>query len=464
MRLSCPVRGSSCRATGRPKRPLGANDHSYSLHEPLTSEPSRVAREVPRISPATNPPLPPFGALRLPGFRLFVVTFMLTMMADNIEHVMSYWVAFQKFHSSSLGGFAVISHWVPYLLFSVPVGALNDRFDSRRLIQVGLLLFMLVSLGWAYFFVTGTLEVWHAMVLLVLHGCAGVFWSTSSQTLLYDIVGPAAIGSAVRLNATARYLGMLAGPGIGSVLLRSLGPTRGMFVNACLYLPALLWLMRAPYGRNFRADAPPPRAVRGISDIIDTIRDVRKVPALLGLIVLAGAASFFIGNSYQAQMPAFAVDLGHGDPGAAYSALLGADAAGALVGGVLLETGRGIFRTGTRTLVRLAMSWAIALTIFALTRWYPLALCALFFAGFFELSFASMTQTIVQTSAPSEIRGRVLGLFGMSSLGLRAFSGLTVGLMGSVTTVHVSLAIAASAFMTVALALAFRMERRSPSS
>ena len=99
---------------------------------------------------------------------------MLTMMADNIEHVISYWLMFQKFHSAALGGFAVVSHWLPYLLFSVAVGALNDRVDSRRLIQLGALLFMLASLGWGYFFVTDTLRIWHAMVLLVLHGCAGV--------------------------------------------------------------------------------------------------------------------------------------------------------------------------------------------------------------------------------------------------------------------------------------------------
>ena len=46
----------------------------------------------------------PFGALSLPGYRAYVSTFALTMMADNIEHVISYWVAFQKFHSAALGG------------------------------------------------------------------------------------------------------------------------------------------------------------------------------------------------------------------------------------------------------------------------------------------------------------------------------------------------------------------------
>ena len=415
----------------------------------------------------TTAPTPrPFGALRVPGFRAFLVTFMLTMMADNVEHVISYWVAFQKFHSSALGGFAVVSHWLPYLVFSVPVGALNDRLDSRRLIQTGVAMFMMVSLGWGYFFVTGTLEMWHAMVLLVMHGCAGVFWLTSSQVLLYDIVGPASIASAVRLNATARYLGMLAGPAVGSVMMRTLGPTLGMFVNAAFYLPLMLWLVGAPFGPKFRRGEAPRRAVRGFADIVDTIRDVRGVPVLFGMIILAGGASFFIGNSYQAQMPAFASDLGHGDPGAAYTALLGADAAGALLAGLLLETTRGFLPTETSSALKLATLWAGSLVAFALTRSYPLAIGFLFLAGFFELSFSSVTQTLVQIHAPSTIRGRVLGLFTMSSGGLRAFSGVTVGIVGSIATVHTSLALAAAAFMIVALTLLawFRAQnlRRAP--
>jgi len=399
----------------------------------------------------------PFDALRLPGFRVFLATFLLTMMADNVEHVISYWVAFQKFHSPALGGFAVVSHWVPYLVFSVPVGALNDRFDSRRLIQIGAVLFMAVSVGWGYFFVSDTLRMWHAMLLLSLHGCAGVFWLTSSQVLLYDVVGPAGIASAVRLNATARYLGMLAGPGVGSLILRTLGPNHGMFLNAAFYLPLIVWLIAAPYGRHFRTGEGPRRAVRGLADVFETIRDVRGLPVLLAMIVLAGGASFFIGNSYQAQMPTFATDLGHGDPGTAYSALLGADAAGALLGGLLLESGHRLLRIETGSALKLAALWACALGAFALVRSYPLALLCLFLAGFFELSFSSMTQTIVQLQAPSEIRGRVLGLFNMSSGGLRAFSGVTVGLVGSMLSVHVSLALAAGAFMLIALAMLARL-------
>ena len=271
------------------------------------------------------------------------------------------------------------------------------------------------------------------------------------------MVGSTGIESAVRLNATARYLGMLAGPGVGSLILRTVGPVHGMFLNAAFYLPLMLWLIGAPFGRKFRAGAAPGRAVRGLADIVETIRDVRRIPVLFGMISLAGGASFFIGNSYQAQMPAFAVDLGHGDPGAAYTALLGADAAGALLAGLLLESGRGVFRTETSSALRLAALWALSLSAFALVRSYPFALVALFLAGFFELSFSSMTQTIVQLRAPASIRGRVLGLFNMSSGGLRAFSGVTVGLVGSLLTVHVSLALSAFAFMGTTLLLLARL-------
>src|SRR5919107_1489365 len=124
--------------------------------------------QEPPPSPTSPARAPAFSALSLPGYRAYLVTFMLTMMADNIEHVISYWVAFQKFHSAALGGFAVVSHWLPFLVFSVPVGALNDRFDSRRLIQAGMVLFIAASVGWGYFFATDTLQVWHAMVLLTM--------------------------------------------------------------------------------------------------------------------------------------------------------------------------------------------------------------------------------------------------------------------------------------------------------
>ena len=170
------------------------------------------------------------------------------MMADNVEHVISYWMMFQRFHSPALGGFAVISHWVPYLLFAGFTGGLADRFDIRRLIQVGMLLFMGVSVSWGVMFLTDSVTLPMAMLLLVIHGLAGVIWLPASQVLIHQIVTPEQLPSAVRLNATGRYLGFVVGPALGGALLLGLGPAYGIFVNALIYAPLFVWLIRAPYG------------------------------------------------------------------------------------------------------------------------------------------------------------------------------------------------------------------------
>jgi MFS family permease len=374
------------------------------------------------------------------------------MMADSIEHVISYWVIFQKFHSAQLAGFAVISHWLPFLLLSMYSGALADRFDPRRLIQIGMVLFMAVSIAWGVLFISGTLQEWHARVLLVLHGCAGVLWSPSSQVLLHYIVPREHLQSAVRLNATSRYLGLLLGPAVGGGILLLMGPSYGILFNALLYVPTIVWLWRAPYGPKFSTQQRPARALKGVADIVSTLRTVAANRTLLSMTLLAGCASMLVGNSYQAQMPGFATDLGHGDADLSYSLLLGADAAGALCAGLLLES-RGLLRADPRTAFILAMLWCGALATFALSHAYVLSMALLFVAGFVELSFNSMAQTLVQLNAPAEIRGRVIGVYSMAALGMRMFSGITVGLVGGLIGIHTSLAVSAVILLAVIVVL-----------
>lgn len=387
-----------------------------------------------------------FAAMKSVPYRLQFASYVLAMMADNIEHVISYWVVFQKFHSPTLGGFAVLSHWLPFLLFSVAVGGLADRFDPRRIIQCGMLLFIAASAGWGFFFLTDTIQMWHAMLLLVIHGCAGVLWQTPNQLLLYDLVGPADLPSAVRLNAMARYLGILVGPAVGGIVMLTLGPSHGIIFNTLFYLPMLLWLFWAP--ARDKSVAARRFAVRGLADIVLTIRAIGTQPVLSAMTWLAGLTSFMIGNAYHAQMPGYAGDLGHGDPGVSYSVLLAADAAGALLAGIALESW-GRLKGTPRTAITLAMLWSVALLGFALVPVYPVAIALLFFAGFFELSFNTMAQALVQLNAPHDIRGRVVGLYNMAGLGMRAFSGITVGVAGAAIGIHWSLGLSAAVLLAL---------------
>ena len=393
-----------------------------------------------------------FAALHHKDFRAYFITTMLAMMADNIEHVISYWLLYEKFRSPVLAGFAVLSHWTPFLLFAVYFGAMADRYDCRKVIQVAQIMFMGVSAAWAVLFWTDTIEVWHACVLLVIHGMAGVLWGPGSQLLIHDIVGREQLQSAIRLNSTSRQLGILFGPAVGGGLMLLLSPAAGLVVNTLIYLPLTIWLLTVPYTGHSREDAAPGRRAIGWRDAFQIIREISDNRPIITMIALGGCVSFFVGTAFQATMPEFAHDLGTEKADFAYSALLGANAAGAVVGGFILE-GRGWLPPNVRTAIISAVLWCVSIAVFALSTNYALCLSLLFVAGVLNLAFSSMAQTIVQLRSPPPLRGRLIGLYAMASMGLKAFSGVTVGVVGGLIGVHWSLALSAMVLLAITLAL-----------
>ena len=238
---------------------------------------------------ASGPPAARFAALHVPDYRRFFFFALLAATADNVEHVISYWVIFQKFHSPTLGGFAVISHWVPFLLFSVYTGALADRYDCRRLIQMGQGLFVLASISWGVLFLTNSLRVWHAVVLLLIHGAAGVVGISAVQLILHDMVGAEQLHSAIRLNASSRNLAILFGPAVGGGLMLWLGPAWGILANVLIYLPLTIFLIRVPYTGHGRRTEAPRRARFGLTEALHVFGEARSDPRIATMIILGGA-------------------------------------------------------------------------------------------------------------------------------------------------------------------------------
>jgi MFS family permease len=401
-----------------------------------------------------------FAALHVPDYRRYFVATLLAMTGDTIEHVISYWVIFQKFHSPTLAGFAVVSHWVPFLLLSAYAGALADRHDCRKLIHASQTLYLLATLAWGLLMLADTLEVWHAVVILLVHGLAGVAGGTASQLIIHDMVGAGHLHSAVRLNASSRQLALLLGPAVGAGLMLVLGAAGGLLANALMYLPLTILLLRIPYtGHAERTESAPPGRRGGLPGWLDVLREASGDRRIMTMIVLGGATSFFVGNAFQAQMPEYAHDLGADEAGIGYSVLLTANAVGAVLGAVLLES-VDVPRPSARAAIISAGAWAVTLGLFAAARSYAVAVALLTLAGVFNIAFSSMAQTLVQMLAPPRARGRIVGLFNTAVLGLRAGSGVTVGMLGAVIGIHLSLGLGTAAVVATAVGLLAREARR----
>jgi MFS family permease len=394
--------------------------------------PTHVAVLEPDESPGTGQQAArpaKFAALRNRECRPYLGGAALAMMADNIEHVITYWVVWERFHSPALTGFEVISHWLPFLLLSPYFGALADRYDCRKLIQGSQVLFMAVSLTWGILFATGTLTVWNACLLLILHGMAGALWAPPEQLMLEDFVGPADLPSAIRLNSTARSLGILAGPVVGSALLLGLGPVHGIWVNIAFYLPLTVLMARTRFTGHTR-DGIAARQRIGVLTAARVFRDVSRDRVLAVMIILAGLGSFFIGAAMQTAMPSIASSTTGISSGAAYGVLLFANGLGGVLGGLLLE-GTGWVRLSVRAALWSTAVYGLSTVFFAASHDYLIAAPLLVIGGMANLAAMSITQTVVQLRAPREKKGQVIGVYGVGANGMRIGSGITVGFLGA---------------------------------
>ena len=231
------------------------------------------------------------------------------------------------------------------------------------------------------------------------------------------------------------------------------GPGGGILANVLLYIPLSIFLLRVRYtGHTDREHRAPQLSRLGFGEMWQLVSRGGLDRRVILMIALGGTTSFFVGSGFQAQMPEYAHHHGPDDASSWYAGLLGANAAGAVIGALLLEILPG-FRPTVRAAIICAAIWGTLMALFPAAHGYAMAISTLMLAGAFNVAYTSMAQTLVQLLAPPQLRGRVVGLFNMSVMGLRAGSGFTIGVVGAFIGVELSLTLSAIMVVLIALGL-----------
>lgn len=138
---------------------------------------------------------------------------------------------------------------LPYLLLSLPVGALIDRWDRRRVMLVCHVGRGLAVASLPLAMALGQLHVAHIYVVAVLEGALHVFFNIAETAALPRVVPPAQLPHATAQNQAGFAAAGVLGPALGSWLYQAVGRGFPFVVDALAHVLGTLaiWRMRTSF-------------------------------------------------------------------------------------------------------------------------------------------------------------------------------------------------------------------------
>ena len=349
---------------------------------------------------------------------------------------------------------------LPILLFTLIGGVMADRHDRRRTLLASQYIQMFSASVLALLLVTGTVHVWHILALSFLTGCAQSFGGPAHQALIPSIVGKEHVTNAVALNSiqfnVARVIGpLLAGATLAGFKRAGVSEPSAMAVcfglNALSYLVVILALLSL-HVKHVAAE----RAHGLFHELRIGLSYVRHEKTVLSLIILSGLTTF-LGYPLLTLLPVFARDVfGQGVEG--YSGLMAFSGAGAIVGALAVAWLGRYRRMGLVALLVMTV-FGTLVAGFAVSRLLWLSFALLFLAGSCLMVVSSTLISLVQLTAPNEMRGRVMSIYLMAFRGGMPLGALASGSLAAATSATSALVVSGGLLALVAVGVLLKSER-----
>jgi MFS family permease len=302
--------------------------------------------------------------------------------------------------SSLYVGLVGLAGLVPIVVFGLYGGAIADAVDRRTLYFFSSLGTWAITLALLFQTLFSVGNVWLILVLVGVQSAAFAIASSARGAIIPRLVPPDLVAAANTLNFTVGNVGQVIGPLLAGFLVtlpRGFDYAYGL--DALLFTTALYSVLKLP---SVRPDGAGQKL--GLRSVADGLAFIATRPVLMMSFAVDIAAMVLA--MPRALFPAVADTRFHGNVGPLYAAIaIGSVLAGLSSGWI------GRVRRQGRALVFAIITWgaAVALSGLAHQLWLVVALLAL--AGGADLISAVYRQTILQTYAPDEMRGRMQGVF-----------------------------------------------------
>ena len=385
-----------------------------------------------------------FRAMQHRNFRLYFIGQLISVAGTWMQTVAQALLVYQLSHSELMLGVVGFASAIPSLLISPWGGVIVDRANKRNLLVITQSAAMVLAFVLAVLAFTGTVQVWHIVALAALLGVVNAFDGPGRQAFVVEMVGREDLPNAIAVNSMMFNGARVIGPAIGGVLYVVVGAAGCFFLNGLSFVAVIvcLLLMRL---------APRERVVKGESPWRDLLHGMRYVFAqreIMALLMLALIFSVF-GISYFAILPAFADQILHIDE-AGYGALNSMLGIGAL-GTAFFIARHGERGQRGRWLIMANLAFPIGLLIFANNTSPTIAMGLALLLGIGFMFEFTLINTLLQTSVPDEMRGRVMGLYTLTFFGFAPFGNLALGQWAEVVGMPPMISICAGLTLVLAL-------------
>lgn len=373
-----------------------------------------------RVSQTIYQHLPAFKSR---NFRLLFGGQLLSMSGTFMTQQLTIpWLIYDLTHSAWLLGLSGFLQFLPTLLLIPFSGVLADRWNRRDLLMLVQIFGISISITLTVLSFLEMLTFPSLLILSVLNGMLKGLDMPLRHTIVTETVeNRDDWGNAIALNSVMLSSSTLLGPAVGGLLIAFGGVKYCFLYDSLTYIAAIVTLKAIQIQSTHSAPGEGNNTWQQLREGFEYICKVQPIRTILLMIALQG----LVGLSYTALLPVFATDILHGNA-STMATLSMTGPIGSLSACLYLSLRRGIL--GLERLIPLSQALiGIGLIGFALSKTIGLSLVILLVVGGFKILQIASSNTIIQTLAADDKRGRVMSFYALAMVGMMPFGNLLAG-------------------------------------
>jgi len=392
------------------------------------------------------------SALQRVQYRRYWLGSFASIGATQLQIMGQGWLVFKLSGSALMLGYLGAATAIPAIVLTLFGGALADQLNKKAVLMVTSLTVALLLLTLAIADVTHLATAWLVILIAALISIvSGLDWPTR-QSIFPMLIEREDMMSAVALNSIIWQGCRMMIPAIGGILIAYTGTWFIFILCAAGFFTMFLVISSL--------DIPTPTAsttpafASTMRKVAEGLRFIITNKTFLVLISLSYGGMFFV-SSYMQLMPVFSDLLEAGETG--YGYLISITGVGSVVGTIMVGSFQDSRRLG-RVILGSAFLSGVSVYLFSAATGYatgyayPLAMAAGFTIAMFISIFMIMSMTVLQLQVPDKLRGRVMGLHGIT-YSLMPLGGLLTGFVSTVISAPAAIALSATVYLVIVISI-----------